>query len=68
MFLCFSKTPGGWFGILGMYSEGRTARGSAVHAWLHTVKNTQIQQKVLVRHSGNFEVEGLASRAHFSFF
>ena len=41
MFLCFSKTPGGWFGILGMYSEGRTARGSAVHVWLHTVKHTQ---------------------------
>lgn len=36
-----SKAPGGRLGILGMYSEGRPARGSVVHAWLHTVKHTQ---------------------------
>ena len=36
-----SKAPGGRLGILGMYNEGRPARGSAVHAWLHTVKHTQ---------------------------
>lgn len=36
-----SKAPGGRLGILGMYSEGRPARGSVVHEWLHTVKHTQ---------------------------
>lgn len=36
-----SKAPGGRLGILGMYSERRPARGSVVHAWLHTVKHTQ---------------------------
>ena len=36
-----SKALGGRLGILGMYSEGRPAWGSVVHAWLHTVKHTQ---------------------------
>lgn len=36
-----SKAPGGRLGIHGMYGEGRPARGSVVHAWLHTVKHTQ---------------------------
>ena len=41
MFLCFSKTPGGWLGILGMRGEERPMQGSVAHAWLHAVKHTK---------------------------
>ena len=41
MFLYLFKAPGGWLGILGMYNEGRPARGSVVHAWLHTDKHIE---------------------------
>ena len=36
-----SKAPGGRLGILGMYNEGRPARGSVVHAWLHADKHIE---------------------------
>ena len=41
MFLRFSKTPGGWLGILGMRGEERPMQGSVAHAWLHAVKHTK---------------------------
>lgn len=41
MLFCIDKAPGGRLGILGMYSEGRPARGSVVHTWLHAVKHTK---------------------------
>lgn len=41
MFLCLSKAPGGWLGILGMYDEECPVRGNVANAWLRTVKHTK---------------------------
>ena len=41
MHFCVNKVPGGWLGILGMYGEERSVRGSVVRAWLHAVKHTE---------------------------
>ena len=41
MFLCLSKAPGGWLGILGTHGEESSVRGSVAHAWLRTAKHTK---------------------------
>ncbi len=42
MFLCLSKTPGGWLGIPVVHGEEPSVWWNVANAWLHTVKHTKI--------------------------